>query len=117
VWSILDESVLYGSAAEPAVMRQQLDHLVKLSELPNVTILVLRWALDPRGSHGTLRSSPSPSRGRPAVAYTDGMLQGSYYEDPSAVLRYRNALTRLNNGADSPEDSLARIRRRLKELS
>jgi len=39
------------------------------------------------------------------------------YEDPSAVLRYRNALTRLNNGADSPEDSLARIRRRLKELS
>jgi len=114
VWSILDESVLYGSAAEPAVMRQQLDHLVKLSELPNVTILVLPLGARPHaGSHGTFTIFSFPHLvGAPAVAYTDGMLQGSYYEDPSAVLRYRNALTRLNNGADSPEDSLARIRRR-----
>jgi transcriptional regulator with XRE-family HTH domain len=118
VWSILDESVLYGTADEPEVMREQLEHLVKLSELPNVTILVLPMSARPHaGSNGTFIILSFPDlMTAPAVVYTDGLLRGSYYQTPADVLAYRNALTRLHNLADNPEESRARIRRRAEEL-
>jgi transcriptional regulator with XRE-family HTH domain len=118
VWSILDESVLYGTADEPEVMREQLEHLVKLSELPNVTILVLPMSARPHaGSNGTFIILSFPDlMTAPAVVYTDGLLRGSYYQAPADALAYRNALTRLHNLADNPEESRARIRRRAEEL-
>lgn len=121
VWSILDEPTLYGLAGKPKVMREQLQHLAKLSELPNVTILVLPMDTRPHaGSNGNgtfvILSFPHLD-GAPAVAYTDGMVQGSYYTDPAAVLRYRNALTQLHNLALDPEESRAQILRRIEESS
>ncbi len=38
VWSVLDESTLHRPAGEPQVLLEQLDHLVKLLDLPMVTI-------------------------------------------------------------------------------
>jgi transcriptional regulator with XRE-family HTH domain len=118
VWSILDESVLYGQIVGPTIMREQLEHLVAVSELPNVTILVLPMITRPHaGLYGTFEILSFPDlAGAPAVGYTDGIVQGSYYQDPADVLRYRNALTRLHNLADNPEESRARIRRRIEEL-
>ena len=118
VWSILDESVLHSSAGKPAVMRAQLEHLAKLSELPNVTILMLPISTRPHaGMDGTFKILSFPHlAGAPAVGYTDGRVRGSYYEDPAAVLSYRNALTRLHNLAVSPEESRTMIRNRAKEL-
>lgn len=118
VWSILDESVLYGTAGKPAMMREQLEHLVKLTELPNVTILVLPMSTRPHaGSNGTFIILSFPDlMSAPAVVYTDGIVQGSYHQNSADVLAYRNALTRLHNLAGSPEESQERIRRRAEEL-
>lgn len=70
------------------------------------------------GSYGTFIILSFPDLiSAPAVAYTDGMVRGSYHEEPAAVLRYRNALTRLHNLALSPEESRARILQRARELS
>jgi transcriptional regulator with XRE-family HTH domain len=119
VWSTLDEPTLHGMVGKPKVMRDQLEHLAKLSELPNVTILVLPMDTRPHaGSNGTFTILSFPNlSGAPAVTYTDGMVQGSYYTNPETVLSYRNALTQLHNLADDPEKSRARIQRRIKELS
>lgn len=118
VWSILDESVLHSTAGKPAVMREQLEHLVKLSGLPNVTILMLPMSTRPHaGSNGHFKMLSFPDlMSAPAVVYTDGLLQGSYYQNPADVLTYRNALTRLHRLADNPEESRARIHRRAEEL-
>ncbi|GAA5154828.1 helix-turn-helix transcriptional regulator [Pseudonocardia eucalypti] len=118
VWSILDESILYGAADSPSIMREQLEHLDKMTRLPNVNVLILRMSTRPHaGSNGTFKILSLPDLiGAPAVAYTDGMVHGTYYEDSDAVLRYRNALTRLHNMAVSPEESQKWIRRRAEEL-
>jgi transcriptional regulator with XRE-family HTH domain len=118
VWSIMDESVLHSQTLAPAVMREQLERLVTVSELPNVTILVLPMTTRPHaGLHGTFWILSFPDLvSAPSVVYIDGVVQGSYYQEPADVLRYRNALTRLHNLADSPEESRARIRRRIEEL-
>ncbi|HEY4008217.1 MAG TPA: helix-turn-helix transcriptional regulator [Pseudonocardia sp.] len=118
VWSVLDESVLHGSAGDPAIMSEQLRYLLKLASRPNITILVLPLAARPHaGLDGTFSILSFPDlAGAPAVGYADGRIRGSYYEDPTEVLRYRNTLTRLHDLACHPEESQAMIRRRLEEL-
>jgi hypothetical protein len=41
---VIDESVLYRHVESPAVMVKQLDQMLALSELPNVTIQIVRGA-------------------------------------------------------------------------
>src|SRR5437870_9108184 len=41
LWVILDEAVLHRPVGGPGVMRRQLDHLVMVSDLPNVAMQVL----------------------------------------------------------------------------
>jgi transcriptional regulator with XRE-family HTH domain len=43
--ALLDESCLRQQVAEPAVMREQLDHLLRVAELPNITIQVVPFGL------------------------------------------------------------------------
>jgi transcriptional regulator with XRE-family HTH domain len=119
VWSVLDEVALHGAAANPAVMPEQLKQLLKLASRPNITILVLSLAARPHaGMDGAFNILSFPDlAGAPAVGYADGRIRGTYYEDPTEVLRYRNTLTQLHNLACNPEQSQAIIRRRLEELS
>jgi hypothetical protein len=42
VIAVLDESVLYRLIGKPAIMARQLDHLLEMSQQPNVTIQVAR---------------------------------------------------------------------------
>jgi hypothetical protein len=119
VWSVLDEVALHGAATNPAVMPEQLQHLLKLASRPNITILVLPLTARPHaGMDGAFNILSFPDlAGAPAVGYADGRIRGTYYEVPTEVLRYRNTLTQLHNLACNPEQSQAIIRRRLEELS
>jgi transcriptional regulator with XRE-family HTH domain len=120
VWSILDESVLHRPAVNRGVLREQLVHLLKLGELPTVTIQVL--AMDAgihSGMNGTfiVLSFPPDLVGDPGVVYIESLIKGTYYEDAGEIARYRNALSRLQVQASSPEESRAILTRRVEELS
>ena len=119
VWSVLDESVLHRSIGDTAAMREQLTHLVNLTQLPTVTIQVLPMATGPHvGINGTFIMFEFPDlTGNPTVAYTDGMIQGDYYERPEQLRRYRNALTHLHIAAAKPAESVAMITQRAQEPS
>jgi transcriptional regulator with XRE-family HTH domain len=97
IWSVLDESVLHRTTANTDVMREQLQHLVELCDLPTVTIQVLPMAAGPHtGLYGTFTVLAFPDlTGNPSVAYTDGMIQGTYYDQAEHTRRFRNALTHL----------------------
>jgi len=118
VWSVLDESVLYRTAGSPAAMREQLLHLTQLAQLPTVTIQMLPMGRGPHvGLYGTFTVLELPLTGNPAVAYTDGMIAGTYYERPDQLRRYRNALTHLQIAAATPAESAEMITQRAQELS
>jgi transcriptional regulator with XRE-family HTH domain len=118
VWSVLDESVLYRTAGSPAAMREQLLHLTQLAQLPTVTIQMLPMGRGPHvGLYGTFTVLELPLTGNPAVAYTDGMIAGTYYERPDQLRKYRNALTHLQIAAATPAESAEMITQRAQELS
>lgn len=119
VSAVLDESALYGTANEPEILAGQLEHLIALSELPNVSILVLPMSARPHagvdGSFRIMSFTDLPSA--PSVAHIDGMIRGSYYQDASAVLRFRTALNSLYALAQDPRVSRATLDRRATSLA
>jgi len=90
-------------------MRDQLDKMVELAAIPNMTLQVVPLGL---GAHPgldntfTLLEFRSPQR--PAI-YIENMAGSIYLERESDVERYREALTHLQAGALDPENSAALI--------
>lgn len=120
VWSVLDESVLYRPAGEPQVLIEQLDHLVKLLDLPMVTIQLLPLEVGVHaGIEGTFNILTFPPElvGDPGVAYTEPKTGGIYYEDPAEIMFYRDTLRRIQIQAHTPHDTRTLLVRRIEELT
>ncbi|MDQ3764954.1 MAG: helix-turn-helix domain-containing protein [Actinomycetota bacterium] len=116
VWSILDEAVLRRQVGGAEVMRER---LVKLTERPNIDLQVLPAAAGAHaGAEGsfTLLTFPPELDSDPGVVYVETRVRGIYYEDPAEIQLYRQALSRLQVQALSPEESPAVIQRIAEEL-
>lgn len=119
VWSVLDEAVLRRQVGGAEVLREQLERLVKLAERPNIDLQVLPAAAGAHaGSEGafTLLTFPPELAGDPGVVYVETRVRGIYYEDPAEIQLYRQALTRLQVQALTPEESPTMIQRIAEEL-
>ncbi|MFB8443143.1 helix-turn-helix domain-containing protein [Streptomyces niveus] len=112
--AVLDESVLRRGAHDPKEWATQLEHLVAVSELPNVTIQVLPFAA---GLHGLVGTSltilwlPDGS----AVAYTEDARSGELFESAADVEELRLSYDLLRDLALSPRESVAFIKRLMED--
>jgi hypothetical protein len=121
VWSLLDEAVLHRHADDPAVLPEQLTHLIQLSKLPNVHIQVVLSSANGlhAGTDGTftvLTFGPELV-GDPGVAYTQSRIKGIYYEDAADIARYRDTWGHIQLQALTPEDSRVLLARRAEEAT
>ncbi|WP_406147698.1 Scr1 family TA system antitoxin-like transcriptional regulator [Streptomyces anulatus] len=109
LWIILDEAVLRRPVGGAAVMRGQLEKLLRMAEEPNVTIQVLPFD---QGAHGSLGGSltvlvmPDGTE----VAYTEGAHYGQLTKEPDEVERFVLTYDQLRAMALPPLMSLALIR-------
>lgn len=115
--ALIDESALLRKAADSEVMRAQLDHLLEVSQLPNVTIRIVE--LD--GEDPCPIISPSfvvlefGAASMPAVAYAEHLVSNLYFDDELATYRLIQAYRRLEAAALSAAESgelIAEISRR-----
>jgi transcriptional regulator with XRE-family HTH domain len=107
---ILDQSVLLRQVGDAAVMHEQMEHLLQVSRLPNVSVRVLPLT----GAHpiGTgcftvLRFPPVPGIGQSAeVVYVEQLSSTALYvEDEDEVFEYRQAFDKLLEKSLDPERS------------
>ncbi|MEU2564034.1 helix-turn-helix transcriptional regulator [Streptomyces longispororuber] len=110
LWAILDEAVLCRPVGGAAIMRDQLAHLLRITEeLKRVTVQVLPFE---RGEHllmggsATVLSFPR----RPDVAYLEGSHTGELVEGANSVAEYALAFEHLVARALRPEESADLIR-------
>ena len=109
LWIILDEAVLRRPVGGAAVMRGQLEKLLRMAEEPGVTIQVLPFD---QGAHGSLGGSltvlvmPDGTE----IAYTEGAHYGQLTEEPDEVERFVLTYDQLRAMALPPLMSLAMIR-------
>jgi len=84
LWVLIDEGVLHRPAAPAVVMDEQLNHLIVLSKLPNVTIQVVPYAA---GGHSGLLGGfiVCDLPGSKHIAFVDDVLGGRVVEDVETV--------------------------------
>jgi len=114
-WSVLDEAVLRRPVGGRDVMRRQLEHLVTVSELPNVTLQVLPFEA---GAHAGMEGSfvlLGFPQGDPDTVYVTTATGGVFQDKTDQLQRYVTVFERLADIALSPVDSIAHIARIAKE--
>jgi transcriptional regulator with XRE-family HTH domain len=110
---VMDESVLQRRFGDPAVMRLQLEHLARASELPNVDVRVFQLDRDhpplPIAAFSYMRFLPIhdvPRKDMVSVEHLEGY---SDLEDDDQTYRYRVAFEYLVRWSLEPERSRALI--------
>ncbi|GAA0345521.1 helix-turn-helix transcriptional regulator [Actinoallomurus spadix] len=102
LWAICDEAAIHRAVGGPAVMRDQLLHLVSAMERPNVTLQVVPFNV---GAHPGMPGSfvVLQFSGDPAVVYIDSMAGNLFLEEEADVHRYTGLYEHLRAVAISPD--------------
>ncbi|WP_322725807.1 DUF5753 domain-containing protein [Streptomyces spongiae] len=109
VWVLLDEGVLRRSIGGPAVMCEQLRHIVALGESRRIRVHVLPFSV---GTHSLLEGFVSLMRFEdlPPIAYAEGLKSGRVLELPSVVQQCQDIYDHALGDALSHRKSLDLIR-------
>ncbi|WP_425824593.1 helix-turn-helix domain-containing protein [Streptomyces fractus] len=113
-WAILDESVLRRPVGSADVMRAQIEHLIELTELPNVRIQIMP---EDKGAHPGLGGPFSILDFEEAtpVVYIDSPAGNLYLDKKYDVRKFTTSFDLLRAMALDPDDSAARLRDAVKE--
>ncbi len=110
LFAVIDESIVRRSIGGPAVMEEQLGHLIDMAKLPNVTVQILPFDA---GEHPFLGGSAALLEFRETthldVVYLEGLAGDLYEEQHSEVARYRAELERLSERSLDPRLTLKMI--------
>jgi transcriptional regulator with XRE-family HTH domain len=89
LWVVIDEAALRRLVGDKRLMREQLEHLVELSQLPHVTVQVLPFEM---GAHpgilGQYAILEFPDASDSSVVYIEGVTSDLYLEKANDVQRY-----------------------------
>jgi transcriptional regulator with XRE-family HTH domain len=116
VWAVLDEAALRRSPADPRVMRAQLEHLLQLTDLPNVTLQVVPFDVGPHAAAGgpfTILRFPEPDL--PDMIYLEQLNSAIYLDHPDDVIDYVTVMDHLCVQARTGPDSKDMISALLKQ--
>ncbi|MFE9581248.1 helix-turn-helix domain-containing protein [Nocardia sp. NPDC006044] len=110
LWAVLDEAVLHRPVGGSKVLRAQLEHLVEMSNKPQVTIQVLSYR---SGGNAAAGSSFTMLRFAemelPDVVYLEQLTTALYLDRREDIHLYREVMDRLAVQAETPAASRALI--------
>ena len=96
VWAVLDETALRRPPDGARMMRAQLEHLLQLTELPNVTLQIVPFDVGPHAAAGgpfTILRFPEPDL--PDVVYLEQLNSALYLDQPNDVIDYLTVMDQL----------------------
>ena len=96
VWAVLDEAALRRPPCGSKIMRAQLEHLLELTELPNVTLQIVTFRVGPHAAAGgpfTILRFSEPDV--PDVVYLEQLNSAVYLDQPEDVLDYMTVMNQL----------------------
>jgi transcriptional regulator with XRE-family HTH domain len=96
LWAVLDEATLRRSPGGPRIMRAQLQHLLELTDLPNVTVQIVPFRVGPHAAAGgpfTLLRFPEPDL--PDIVYLEQLNSALYLDQPEDVSDYMAVMEHL----------------------
>jgi len=117
LWVVVDEAALRRPIGGPKVMRAQIEHLVTLSELPNLTLQIMPFAFGGHAAEGgAFTILRFPEMDLPDVVYLEQLTSSSYLDKREEVDRYMEVYNRLSVDSTTPGETPDLLRRIVNEL-
>jgi transcriptional regulator with XRE-family HTH domain len=113
-WAVIDEAALRRPFGGATVMRDQLEYLLEMAELPNVTVQVLPFSAGSHAAAGgpfTLLRFAEPDL--PDVVYLEQLNSAVYVDKRSDVEDYLGVIEQVSVQALPPAESRTQIREML----
>ncbi|MEU8800900.1 helix-turn-helix transcriptional regulator [Spirillospora sp. NPDC048819] len=112
VFVVLDESVLYRVVGSREIMREQLEHLIDLSERANITLQIAPMRYH-RGARAPFAIATQPDRSE--VVFLENVVGGETSGEPGDLTDVIDTFSRLQANALSPSASVELIRKVVSE--
>jgi len=116
LWTVLDEAVLRRPPGGPEMMRTQLEHLLEIMDLPNVTLQIVPFDVGLHAAAGgpfTILRFPEPDL--PDLVYLEQLNSALYLDHPDDVIDYIAVMDRLCVQAETGTASKDILRALLKQ--
>ncbi len=103
---VLDEAALRRPYGDREVMRGQLQHLIDMSERPNIRLRVMPFGLGGHsGESGAFTLLSFPESDLSDVVYLEQLTSALYLDKPEDVAQYEKALAELEQDSPGPDES------------
>ncbi|MQA87986.1 MAG: helix-turn-helix domain-containing protein [Streptosporangiales bacterium] len=106
LWAVMDEAVVRRPLGGQRVMHAQLEHLLRISELPNVTLQIMPFRLGGHAAAGgpfTILRFPEPDL--PDIVYLEQLNSALYLDKPEDADHYRMVMDQLCAQAAHRDDT------------
>ncbi len=103
LWAVVDEAALRRPLGGEQAMREQLEHLARMTELPNITVQVAPFSMGGIAAAGgpiTILRFQEPDL--PDIVYLEQLTSALYLDKQDDVDRYLTVMDRLCAGAEEP---------------
>ncbi|MFF8912116.1 helix-turn-helix domain-containing protein [Streptomyces sp. NPDC015032] len=114
-WCVIHQSALMHVMGNRRVMVSQLERMLEMTKLRNVTVQVLPYDAGAYPTTGPFTVLSFPEQEDPDLVYREGLTDSIYLELPADVGIYTRAFDHLRALAMSPQRSVALIRSAMKE--
>lgn len=114
--AVLDEAALYRPLGDRQVMRAQLERLLEVVDLPNVSFQIMPFEAGPHAAAGgpfTILRFPEPDLAD--VVYLEQLHSALYLDQPGDVATYVTVMEQLSAQAQTPEATRDHLSRLLKD--
>ncbi|MER7676505.1 MULTISPECIES: helix-turn-helix domain-containing protein [unclassified Streptomyces] len=103
---VLDEAALRRPYGDREVMREQLQHLIEVSERPNVRLQVMPFSFGGHsGESGSFTILSFPESDLSDVVYLEQLTSALYLDKREDVTQYESALKQLQQDSPGPSES------------
>lgn len=117
LWAVVDEAALRRPVGAPHLMRAQLEHLIEMAELPNVTLQVVPFR---SGGHAAAGGPFSILRFAepdvPDIVYLEQLTSALYLDKREDIDHYLAVMDRLSAQAAPPTDTVNLLKRMVTEI-
>lgn len=118
LWVVLDEACLHRTVGGRQVMREQLEHVAEMSQLPHITVQVLPFDVGAHpGINGQYSILEFADTADSSVVYIEGVTSDLYLEKAQDVQKYTVMYEHLRAQALNVEQSRQRIEDVAKEYA
>ncbi len=113
LWAVIDEAVLHRPIGSRQVMLAQIEHLLELTRLPNVTLQVMPYRLGGYTAEGAFTMLRFAEPALPDLVYIEHLTGALYLDKREEIELYSRAVDQLTVDAETPDHTrqlLAKVR-------